>query len=633
MITVTFDLETYRFRQGNMAPKPVCLSYALDGDSGLMLDADIEKEFGPILEAAARGEVRLVGHSVAYDMACLLAWHAKLRPLIWQAYVRGAVECTKVREKLLDIADGSLRGEYKNGEDEPTWIAYGYGLDNLAQRWLDKKLDKGADGWRVNYYKLDGVPLDEWPERAVSYAIEDSVTCFRMFRVQTDRSLRMYYPLVDSAPQARADFTLRLASVWGLRTDPKKLEKAWTKLDDKMQGLQKTLAEFDLFDIKKGSKKVKNFKALIAKVVDKPKKTAKGAIKTDADTLKSIEHPVIETWVKMQGAQKTRGYLKRMFGGITKPLHTNFDVLVATGRTSSSGPGKKTVGSVAGMNIQNFPREVGVRECIIARPGYVFLNADYDSQEMRTLAQACMTIVGRSVLAERYRSDRFFDPHTMFAGKMKGLEYDAAMELKKAEDETMLEDRQHAKIANFGLPGGMGPRGLVGYARGYDVKISEHEAKVLIEWWLRTWPEMVHYFKHIRLCVGSANAGTITIPMSSRRRGLCGYCDGANTYFQGGAADISKAALFEASYRCYAVKSSALYNSRVCNFIHDELMLESPEDMAPDAAVELTELMVEIMERYTPDVPAAASATLSRFWSKKTKRITDDNGRLQVWEG
>ena len=638
-----FDLETHRFRAAEMAPKPVCVSYAYDGESGLMLDADIEREFGPILEAAAKGEMLLVGHSVAFDMACLAAWHPSLRDWIWEAYVRGAVECTMVREKLLDIADGSLRGEFTGGESEFVWKAHGYSLANVAARWLDVTLDKGTDGWRTHYKELEDVPLAEWPERAVSYAVDDSIMCDRVYDAQEARSIQMRYPLTDTAAQTRADFALRLASVWGLRTNLKKLLETWARLEVKFDKAQEKLAHYGLFDVKAGSKKVKKFQELIETLVDHPRRTEAGNIKTDEDTLQDIEHPVVEHWVMMMGLQKTRGYLKRMFKGIEKPLHTNFDVLVQSGRCSSSGPGKKKKGRtepIPGMNTQNFPREPGVRECVEARYGYVFLNADYDSQEMRTLAQACMTIVGKSVLAERYRADRFFDPHTMFAGKMRALTYAEAMKLKEAEDESMLAARQSCKIANFGLPGGMGPAGLVAYARGYEdpvtkepFRLSFHEAKKLKAWWLLTWPEMVAYFKHIKLCVGTANAGTITMLVSGRRRGECGFTDGANTYFQGGASDISKAMFFEVSRRCYSVRNSALYGSRPCNFIHDEAMLESPEARAPDAAVEIVELMVEIMERYTPDIPSAASATLSRFWSKKAKRIVDNNGRLQVWEG
>lgn len=634
---VVLDLETHLFGQGNMAPKPVCLSWACEKESGLMLAANIDEEFGPLLKLATENKATLIGHNVAYDMSCLLAWHPELRDLIWLAYVKGSIQCTQIREKLLDIAEGTLRGEYKPGDnDDHVWKAYGYDLNSLAGRWLEKELDKDPDGWRLRFKELDGVPLDQWPERATDYAIEDSVTCLQLFEVQHDRSNRMSYPLKDGAPQARGAFALKLASVWGMRTDRDKVLAEWVKIEKKMQGLEVDLAALDLFNLETGSKKVKNFQALIASIVPEPKKTKKGAIKTDADTIKEIDHPIVEVWSNMQSAQKTRGYLRRMFAGAVKPLHTNFDELIATGRTSSSGPGKKSKKNpnpIPGMNIQNCPREPGVRECFVAREGYVYLNADYDTQEMRTLAQSCMFILGHSVLADRYRTDRFFDPHTMFAGHMKGIEYEEAMRLKKAEDETMLEDRQHAKIANFGLPGGMGVRGLIAYARGYDVKLSETKAAKLKEWWFKTWPEMDGYFEHIKLCIGRANAGTIVIHPSERQRGLCGYCDGANTKFQGAAADISKAMFFEVSRRCYNVPSSALYGSRPVNFIHDEGMLESPEDRAPEAAVEKCQIMVEVMERYTPDVPAAASATLSRFWSKKTKRLVDDKGRLLVWEG
>jgi len=66
-------------------------------------------------------------------------------------------------------------------------------------------------------------------------------------------------------------------------------------------------------------------------------------------------------------------------------------------------------------------------------------------------------------------------------------------------------------------------------------------------------------------------------------------------------------------------------------FVHDELIVECPEETAPEAADEVSRLMIEAMEEYTPDVPIEAEPALMRRWSKNAESIRDANGRLEVW--
>jgi len=281
-------------------------------------------------------------------------------------------------------------------------------------------------------------------------------------------------------------------------------------------------------------------------------------------------------------------------------LHPSFGFTVAA-RSSSYNP-----------NLQNQPRRPGVRECFRARSGRVFVSADYSTQEMRTLAQTLLDLFGRSKLADRFRKDLDFDPHQEFADAQKC-------------------SRQHAKIANFGIPGGMGIPGLIKYAKGYGQTWDAAFAKNIRDGFFRQWPLMTDYFRHIDQVVGSAGFGRVVIQRSGYWREGCGYCDAANAYFQTLAAHASKDALFDVVRRCYSEPNSWLYGSRAVNFVHDEIILEVFEEAIHETARELVQVMEERMAAWTPDIPTKAEAVAMRFWSKDAKGVFDTRGRLIVW--
>lgn len=289
-----------------------------------------------------------------------------------------------------------------------------------------------------------------------------------------------------------------------------------------------------------------------------------------------------------------------------------------------------------GANLQNFPRMPGVRECIIARPGFVFSSTDYDSIELRTLAQAQLRILGTSTLARRYQADPNYDPHTAFAARLAGgITYAEAMARKEAGDKEIKRFRQLAKAPNFGYPGGMGAKKLVLYAwKSYGMRITLAEAERFREVWFAEQPEMRGYFAHVTKIVesGGDHGGTFKQIGSGRLRGACGFCDGCNGYFQGLAADGGKAALFAVSRECYADPFSPLFGSRPVAFIHDEIIAEVPEHCAADASDRIVELMIREMARYVPDVPIRATPTLMRRWYKAAEPVYDDAGRITVWE-
>jgi DNA polymerase-1 len=260
----------------------------------------------------------------------------------------------------------------------------------------------------------------------------------------------------------------------------------------------------------------------------------------------------------------------------------------------------------------------------------VFAAADYSQFELRTLSQVCIFNGWKSRMGEALNSG--FDPHLEVAALILGISYEDALERHKAADDEVYRARQTGKVANFGYPGGLGYARLVEFAKSqYGVIINEDEARELKQHWYQAWPEMEVYLNWIgQLC--EEESPIIKQIYSNRFRGGMGFCDTANTFFQGLAADAAKSAGFLIARECYTDRESVLYGSRLVNFVHDEFILEVLEAVAAEAAERLAELMCEGAAPFLPDVPPVAEPLLMRRWSKKAKEIRDENGRLVPWE-
>lgn len=194
--------------------------------------------------------------------------------------------------------------------------------------------------------------------------------------------------------------------------------------------------------------------------------------------------------------------------------------------------------------------------------------------------------------------------------------------------------------------------------------------------WLQQWPENTDYFDFINGCIdygqrispemlarwpwlqevfapGTQLApGEIMQHHSGRIRGKLDYCAAANGFFQGLLGDLAKAAVRRISRECYdkdyrvpgmahgnSHKSaysgiqSPLYGSHIIVFQHDEIIPELLEDNAHDAAMRISEVMIEEMMHYCPDLTPAAKAppALMRKWFKSAEP-TFSHGRLVPWE-
>jgi len=628
MIDFAIDTETELITDTCKAPRLVCVSAAWPDGSAVSRQLLHHEEAEAHL-AWWIGDMgcRLIGQNIAYDFGVVGQAHPHLMPAIWRAYEADRVQDTSLRERLIDIAQGRYQLARKGFRP--------YSLETLAKKYLGWQLDK--DTWRLRYGELRDLPVSEWPEEAREYSLKDAESTLLVKQAQ-DR----YSPFfADEFRQARAAWWIHLMSAWGIRTDLDQVLRLEEDSHREYAELEQILMEHGLVrDDKKRTRNTKLAKARMVEVMRRDPKnvevvdgvekvlvkaTQKQEISLDREACEDSGDPVLKAYAGLSALKtviaKDIPFLKR------GEIHSRFEPILATGRTSSSDP-----------NIQNPRREGGVRECFVPRPGHVFACADYAIIELRTWAQVCIRALGESRLAERINAG--FDPHLDLGAQVLGISYEEALANKKRPD--VADARQKAKPGNFGFPGGMGANKFRAYAKAsYGMLFTLEEAINLRARWMKNWPEAQKYFDWIqkrhewRLFHRkeySDNATTIRQHVSDRYRGGCSYTEACNGYFQALAADIGKAAGFEIARACYdETVGSILFGSRIVNFVHDEFILEVPDDaLAHERAVEVGRIAVEQANRFIPDVPAKCEPLLCRRWSKSAEPVYEA-GRLVPW--
>lgn len=670
---VALDTETYLIQPGLLVPPLVCVSMAMGEGKNVLLD----KEDGcdVVEKLLADRDVTLVLHNAPFDMAVFAAHRPSLLPAIFQAYADGRVRDTQVRQELLDIARGRRQD---NGQTfvlrGDTWGKANYSLAGLVGHYLqkDRTAEKTTpDAWRMRYHELDGLPLAEWPDAAVAYALDDASDTREVFLRQGG----LEGALPTEVVQNQAAWALHLMATWGMRTDRKAVTELEAKLlaeQDAVRGKLKKAGILvarratsdetpDFHEVRLKHKKLtkkevanyapeqveyrdavpylvtevstpmrwakdtKRLEAYVERVYKRKGKLASrtdsGRIATNKDTLYQSGSRLLELVADGGGVDKILGtYVPMLKTGTETPINARFRVLVNSGRTSCAEP-----------NLQNLPsgrRVGGVRECFVPRPGFVFVSVDYDTLELRALAQACLTLFGESTMARAINDGR--DLHSAVGAEMLGLTYQQVELGKKEKGSKEKKARDAAKAFNFGAPGGLGAASLVEFARAtYGITLTEEQAREMKAQWLKAWPEMKRYFAWINEQVGLGDA-VLTHPNTGFVRGGVGYTDGCNHLFQHLAATGAKMALFHVAWESYVQRNTALFGTRPVAFIHDEIVAEVPEDRAHEASMRLAQVMVEQMARVIPDVKIGASPALMWRWYKEATEVFVD-GRLVPW--
>lgn len=304
------------------------------------------------------------------------------------------------------------------------------------------------------------------------------------------------------------------------------------------------------------------------------KKKTKSGYSTNAEVLESLryDHAVIEYILEYRSLTKLKStYCDGLLKVIASDgrIHTSFNqVETRTGRISSLEP-----------NLQNIPirtplgREL--RKFFIAGDGETLIDADYSQIELRVLAD----LSNDENMINAFNSG--VDIHTTTASQVFGLPVDMITK----------ELRSRAKAVNFGIVYGIGA-----FSLAKDIGVSRKEAQEYINNYLATFSGVDKYMNHM---IELAKERGYSETLFNRRRYLpelsssnhmlraFGERVARNMPIQGTAADIIKIAMVKVDKRL----TDENMKSRLILQVHDELIVEAPEDEAQKALEIVTQEM------------------------------------------
>lgn len=359
----------------------------------------------------------------------------------------------------------------------------------------------------------------------------------------------------------------------GFLADGEGLKKMGDELSERIAVIQNDIYEQVGHEFNLNSPKQLGV-ALFEELKIEPAKKTKSGYSTAADVLEKLqyEYPVVAKVLEYRQLAKLKStYCEGLLHAIAEDgrIHSTFNQTEArTGRISSLEP-----------NLQNIPvrTEEGrrLREYFTAKDGYVLCDADYSQIELRVLA----SIAGDAVMINAFNSDT--DIHTLTAAQVFDV----------PEDMVTPELRRRAKAVNFGIIYGIGA-----FSLSQDIGVTRKEADQYIKSYLATYPAIARYLDEV--VEKAKNDGFVTT-LFSRRRYLpelsasnhmlraFGERVARNAPIQGTAADIIKIAMIKVRDRLHR----ELPQARLILQVHDELIVECPENVSATACAILTEEM------------------------------------------
>ena len=322
-------------------------------------------------------------------------------------------------------------------------------------------------------------------------------------------------------------------------------------------------------------------------------KKTKTGWSTNADVLEKLkDHPLVADVLTYRQYAKLKSTYADGLLKVIDPdgrIRTSFQMTVtATGRLSSTEP-----------NLQNIPTrtELGskMREMFVAAPGHVLVDADYSQIELRLLAH----ISGDTAMQQAFLSGEDF--HTVTAARVFHV----------PQDQVTHQMRSRAKAVNFGIV-----YGISAFSLSQDIGVTVQEAKEYMDRYFATYTGVKQYMTDV---VDKAREQGYVETLWHRRRALpelkssnfnmrsFGERVALNMPIQGTAADIIKLTMVRVHSRLAREGLAA----RLIMQVHDELIVECPEEEAPRVEALLQQEMQGVAEL---SVPLLAEAHTGRNW-------------------
>ena len=379
----------------------------------------------------------------------------------------------------------------------------------------------------------------------------------------------------------------------GVAIDRKQLEQFGAMLTERIDACEKLIYAYSDGPFNINSPKQLG-ELLFNKLLLPPVKKTKSGYSTNADVLEKLKdkHPIIPAIMDYRMLTKLKstyadGLMKVI--GEDGRIRTTFQNLVtATGRLSSTEP-----------NLQNIPirTDLGaeIRKMFIPAPGNVLVDADYSQIELRVLAHIANDDTMRQAFIDE------MDVHTVTASQVFGVPADQVTALQ----------RRHAKAVNFGIV-----YGISEFSLAEDIGVSRYQAKDYIESYLSNYHGVRDYMKQV---IVDAREHGFTQTIYGRKRYIpeiksanFNIRQGAerialNTPIQGTAADLIKLAMIHVDRALYEHYPQA----KLLLQVHDELIVECPEEIAKEVAELVSRQMQEVAQL---TVPLVAEAKWGKSW-------------------
>ncbi|UOO87879.1 DNA polymerase I [Vitreoscilla massiliensis] len=472
----------------------------------------------------------------------------------------------------------------------------GHGMDELAERHLgittisyESLCGKGA-----KQISFADVALDD----ALAYAAEDADITWRLNAVlwpQLDAKQRELYEQVELPVEQ---------VLWQMERTGVLIDKAELDKQSHELGSQILALENDAYQLAGQPFNLNSPKQLQEILFDKLaipttglKKTASGGISTNEAVLEKLAPKYDLPKIILQNRSLTKlkstytDKLPQLIRADTGRVHTTYAQAVAiTGRLASNNP-----------NLQNIPIRTAegrrVRQAFIAPAGHKIISADYSQVELRIMAH----LSGDATLIDAFNKGE--DVHRRTAAEVFHV---------KPEDVSS-EQRRYAKTINFGLIYGMGQYGLAN-----NLEITPAEAQEFINRYFARYPAVAEYMQaakdraHEQGYVETIMGRRLYLPDIANKNGniRAGAERAAiNAPMQGTASDLIKRAMILVA----AWLQADALRTRLLMQVHDELVLEVPEDEIDLVSEQLPRLMAQAGNL---KVPLVAEVGIGMNWDE-----------------
>ncbi len=469
-------------------------------------------------------------------------------------------------------------------------------MDSLATRHLGLKT--------LTYDEVTGTGVGRIPfeqvdvARAAAYAAEDADLTLRIHhallpKLEAAEKLRFVY---DSIELPAREVLFRMERD-GVLIDAAQLEAMSHELGQKMLELEGQAHKEAGQPFNLGSPKQIAEIFFEKKGMPVVKKTPSGAPSTDEDVLErlALDHPLAKILLDYREISKLKSTytdkLPKMMNPRTGRVHTNYGQATAvTGRLASNDP-----------NLQNIPVRTPegrrIREAFVAPRGHAIVSADYSQVELRIMAH----ISGDENLLRAFGAGE--DIHRATAAEVFG---------RSLKDVTP-EERRYAKVINFGLIYGMSAFGLA-----QQLGLERATAQAYIASYFTRYPGVAKYMEEVRKTarergyVETVFGRRLWLPeIKSSNPARRGGAERAaiNAPMQGTAADLIKLAMI--AVRGWLDRERL--STKLIMQVHDELVLEAPEDELARVKAEIPGLMSGVAKLKVPLVVDVGSG---QNWEK-----------------